>query len=651
MSSQPPMLNRPRWLELFQSLRSPSELLAGFTQRGGSRIETAVGEIRREADRLRKTGSGHLADRAAVLRAHVADGCPATAATVRMPAFALVAEAFRRALGVRLYDQQLLAGLALVDGGVAQMQTGEGKTFAGALPATVHALAGRGVHVMTVNGYLATRDYEQLKPVYAMLGISVGLLRGSDAPALKRAAYRCDVTYGPGHEFGFDFLRDQSRLIARGKPRLGETFRNDLRGQPPADDSIQRGQAVAIVDELDSVLIDEATTPLVLADQNATPTPDADIYRAARTVARQLRPGVDFVASGADGGKLTSRGRTTVNALPPTVRRQALQRTWRAYVETALRAERLFRRGIEYVVRDHQIHLVDQHTGRIFADRNWQDGLQQAIQAKEGLPIVADPTTLARITRQRYFRRYDAVCGMTGTATNCRWELKRVYGLRVTEIPTHQACRRREEPMRAFADLASKRRAIADDVVARHQRGQPVLLGTASIAESQGMSTLLVLRRVPHLVLNGLQDQAEADIVSRAGRLGAVTIATNLAGRGTDIPLGPGAADAGGLHVVVCEPHESARVDRQLIGRTARQGAPGSCQRFLSADDATIVNFDPAWAEHIRRLSGPHGEVAADLLPRLLALQRRVERLRSRQRSRLSAHDDWLEQMLRTFAS
>ncbi len=640
------MISEPRWWHAFRSLAMP---LAGVVTRNAD----PLADIHHHAAALADVPLCELADHADELRGRVRAGCSPTAAAVVGPGFALVREAFRRLLGIQLYDVQLLAGLALVRPAVAEMQTGEGKTFAAVLPAFVHALAGRGVHVMTVNAYLAERDFEQLEPVYRTLGLSAGLVRSDATPADKRAAYACDVTYGPGYEFGFDYLRDQSQLLARRHEPLGDEFRRQLRGEAPPDHGVQRGHAVAIVDEIDSVLLDEATTPLVLARGSQSPASaeNAAVYKAALVAARRLTAGVDFVDTGLPKAHLTRHGIAILQSQTDDIPRQGLQRPWRDYVEAALQADLRFRRDVEYIVRDDQILLVDQHTGRIFADRSWQDGLHQAVQAKEGITITCEQEVVARITRQRFFRRYDILCGMTGTAATSGRELKAVFGLPVESIATHRRCQRREVPARHFADRASKRAAIAEDVAARHRRGQPVLVGTQTIEESEMMSTLLVLRNVPHLVLNGKQDQEEATIVGRAGLRGAVTIATNMAGRGTDIPLGPGVPALGGLHVIVCEPHESARVDRQLIGRAARQGDPGSYQRFASAEDPTIVLFAPRLVEPMRRTADNQGECSGELQSEIQRVQRQVERLRFQQRQQMYAHDDWLENMLRDFAS
>lgn len=638
------MTSQPSWLRTFRSIAAPLATVAQSTRRKLQAIQAYRATLTR-------VPTHELPGHVNRLRTKLAEGCLPTADSVVVPCFALVAEAFHRVLGIQLYEVQLQAGLALVQPAVAQMQTGEGKTFAASLPGLVYALSGRGVHVMTVNAYLAERDFEQLEPVFEALGVTVGFLTPDATPESKRAAYACDVTYGPGYDFGFDYLRDQAQLLARGTARLGDYFRERLRNDRPRDLLVQRGHVAAIVDEIDSVLLDEATTPLVLAWGGDEPAENAEVFRAALDVAGRLEPGRDYLEIGLRRGQLTPEGTTRLESRGQEIPALGLQRPWRDYVETALRAKLQFRRDIEYIVRDDQILLVDQHTGRIFADRSWQDGLHQAVQAKEGVTITREQGTLARITRQRFFRLYDTVCGMTGTAMVSRRELHKVYGLRVVDIPTHRPCRRRHEPARFFADQETKRTAIADDVAARHHRRQPVLVGTQTIEESQWMSALLDERQVVHLVLNGKQDEEEAAIVAAAGQLGAVTIATNMAGRGTDIPLGPGVAELGGLHVIVCEPHESARVDRQLIGRSARQGDPGSCQQFASGQDATIVNFAPQLSERIRREAELDGSIAHDFRTDIAKIQRDVEQLRFQQRRQMYAHDDWLESMLLEFAS
>lgn len=609
-----------------------------------------VERVRAAETGLRGLPDTELATRTGELRCRVV-AATGVAEDVWADMFALACEALRRELNVTLYDVQLLGGIALTRGAVAEMLTGEGKTFTTLLPAACQALAGQGVHVMTVNDYLARRDFELLAPVLRRLGFTVGMVGAESPPDAKRAAYACDITFGPGYEFGFDYLRDQVAALMQPPPRLGESLRARRRGTlPSAPRPMQRGQAAAIVDEADSVMIDEATTPLVLAAGGDEPAANADVYRAALRASGQLEAGLHFqVDEAAATLHLTRAGAEFLSDRPDQIPRRGLDRPWPVYVEQALRAERLFRRDVHYVVVDATVRLVDQYTGRIFTDRSWRDGLQQAVQAKEGVSITTETKSLARITRQRYFRRYKFLCGMTGTAQGAERELRDVYGLDVVVIPPHRPCRRTNLPIRICANLAAKEEAIIAEVERLHRLRRPVLIGTAAIEASERLARRLDERGIPYCLLNGKQDAAEAEIVARAGQLGAVTVATNMAGRGTDITLGPGVVELGGLHVIAGEPQESTRVDRQLVGRTARQGDPGSCQLFASADDPLFSRHAPGLASRIRRQAGegrelPGGGGLGRLIP---VVQHRVDRILARRRREMFAHDDWLETVLR----
>ncbi len=631
--------------------RSPVNSVLRFVQRMTRRSRRSEQNFL-DAVRLRAR-SLHDLDRAA-LRQHV-EGLRDCAAPTAAPSsktvidsFALVFEAARQVLGIQLYDAQLLGGWAMTQTAIAEMQTGEGKTFAALLPACVHALAGKGVHVMTVNAYLAERDYELLTPVYDLLGISAGLISAEASPQEKRGAYQCDVTYGPGYEFGFDYLRDQVSLLSRKKPKLGSAFMDKMKGREQSSPTLMhRGQAVAIVDEADSVLIDEATTPLVLSSQGNLPAENAHVFEAARDMAGQLELGEDYLEQEPGPSlQLTDAGRKrlTNSAVP----QQGLDRPWHAYVEQALRAKRIYRCDVHYVIIEDEIQIVDQQTGRIFADRSWRDGLHQAVQAKERVPITAEATSIARITRQRYFRLYSHLCGMTGTAQGSERELRDVFGLKVCVIAPHRPNQRVTQSPRVFATTATKEQAIADDVEQRYAGGQPVLIGTAAIEVSERLAVLLGERGIPFQLLNGKQDADEASIVARAGQRGAVTIATNMAGRGTDIQLGYGVDALGGLHVIASEPQESGRVDRQLVGRAARQGDPGSCQMFISADDTVLQQHAPMLARRIRQFGDV--EAAADSAQAIAAkiddLQARIEKQNALLRRQLFVQDDWVEQVL-----
>jgi preprotein translocase subunit SecA len=608
-----------------------------------------IARARDFATKLSNLSDTKLVETTADLRQRVLAGESVTSDAIVEPAFAVALAAIKRVMSIDLYDVQLLGGLALCRGKIAEMQTGEGKTFTALLPSYLHALPAAGVHVMTVNAYLAERDYEELASVFPLLGMSVGLVQADMSVDDKRTAYACDITYGPGYEFGFDYLRDQVALIARPKPRLGESFRARQRGtSEDAPRPMQRGQAAAIVDEADSVMLDEAMTPLVMATGSKDPAPNTHVYLAALKTADELEIDRDFVIDEAAATlQLTAHAVQRFTDQPNLAPRGQLDRSWTIYVEQALRAERLFRRDVDYVVDDGTIRLVDQYTGRIFEDRSWHEGLHQAVQAKEGILVTTENKTLARITRQRYLMRYKHLCGMTGTAEGGELELQGVYGQNVTVIPPNRPSKRNMLPAQAFGDLASKEQAIVEDIIRVQLTGQPVLVGTTTIDSSMRLVELLDQRGMSYQLLNGKQDAEESEIVAQAGQRGAVTIATNMAGRGTDIKLGPGVHELGGLHVIATEPQESTRIDRQLYGRAARQGDPGSCQRFASSEDELFTRYAPSLSARMRRLADDHGRCHVDLSHDVAAVQQRVETIKSRQRRDMFAHDDWLESVLK----
>lgn len=611
-----------------------------------------INRVRDVAARLLKLPDTGMVQQTDALRQSVKTGRSALEEDLLVPAFALVVEATRRMLGLVLYDVQLLAGLSLSRGAIAEMQTGEGKTFAVLLPACVHGLSGNGVHVMTVNAYLAARDYELLAPVYRLLGFSAGLIQAEADIESKRDAYNCDITYGPGYEFGFDYLRDQLAGISRRKPGLGECFRDQLRGRSAGvPNPMQRGHRVAIVDEADSVMLDEATTPLVLAMGGGTPAEDTGAYRAAAKIAAELDVDTHFRVDQVGRLQLTRMGLERLAAMSDDIPRRGLARPWPVYVEQALRAEWLFREDVHYIIADRKIRIVDQYTGRIFADRSWRDGLEQAVQTKAGVTITTETKSVARITRQRFLRLYPLRCGMTGTAQGAERELRDLYGTEVVVIPPNKPCQRKILPTRVFVDQASKERALIADIVQSRRSQRPVLVGTAAIETSERLASFLGEQKINYQLLNGKQDAEEAAIVARAGQLDMVTIATNMAGRGTDIKLGPGVAELGGLHVVATEPQQSMRVDRQLVGRAARQGDPGSCQLFASADDDLFRRYSPTLSERMRRSDDASGEVRTNFDRAITELQRQVDREHAISRRQLFDHDDWLDEVLADLAS
>ena len=543
-------------------------------------------------------------------------------------AFALTAESIRRSLNIEPFDVQLQAGLALVRGEVAEMQTGEGKTIAAAFPALALSLAGRGVHVVTANAYLAQRDCAELRPIFERLGVSCGLIDSRLSPAEKTASYRCDITYGPGYEFGFDYLRDQVALHAAPESRPGEDFLRVLRGQPePKHDTAQRGLPFAVIDEVDNVLIDDASSPLLLSGPGGDTAEDAVVHLAARDLASRLTPDIDYRVTASTGQvRLTQAGHARIWDDEATLPLKQLIRPWHVYVEQAVRARALYRRDVQYVVRDDKVCIVDESTGRIFDERVWRDGLHQAVEARENVPITAEKQTLATITRQRFYRLYTGLSGMTGTATGSESEFESFYRLSVTAIPTRRPCQRMILPTRFFGSAAAKWSAIAADIQTRHKNAQPVLVGTKSIAHSEVLAAKLESLGVSFELLNGKQDEDEAEIVSRAGASGAVTIATNMAGRGTDISPDETALNRGGLHVIAAEHHDSSRIDRQLVGRAARQGNPGSAQFFVSGDDELIVRHADWLRRQMQHSAGKGGELRLDLTRPVRKLQQQVER-------------------------
>ncbi|MGE0757538.1 MAG: preprotein translocase subunit SecA [Pirellulaceae bacterium] len=594
----------------------------------------------------RHGSSAPVASEWLALRRLVEAGTPWHDEAIVLRAFVLVAVAIQRSLGWQPYQVQLLAGLAMTRACIAEMQTGEGKTLATVFPAALFSLAGRGVHVMTVNAYLAERDYEIVKPLLAHLGIQAGLLRPDDDAARRRAAYLCPISYGPGYEFGFDYLRDQ--LLLQDRAPDGADF-DDRLADPPAAAmaSRQRGHAFAIIDEADSVLIDEATTPLVISDHTPSLHPHPEPYRLARELAASLQPGKEFAWDARSGVRLLPEVRRQMaDVLQSCRQRCPLQRPWMQYIEQAVLAHHVLRRDVDYVVDGTGVRIVDKDTGRIFSDRTWQDGLHQAVEAKEQLPIMAESRTAARIARQRYFQLYGRLCGLTGTAASSAGELADVYGLEVTPIPLRTPSRRVVERTRCFVDFQRKWDAIVDDVYAKWQRGQPVLIGTGTIQQSEELARRLEKRFIPFRLLNGRQTAEEAAVIADAGQRGAVTVATNMAGRGTDIRLGPGVAELGGLHVVAAQRHESERVDRQLIGRCARQGDPGSCQFFVSADDRLIKLHSPILARQMQRLARENGEIYCDLSAQIRTVQNQAERAARLRRQELAQHDEWLTELV-----
>lgn len=560
--------------------------------------------------------------------------------------FSLVVESVRRALGLTYHQEQLMAGLAMIRGEIVEMQTGEGKTVTAVLPACWFALAGRGVHVMTVNDYLAQRDFQTLTSVYARLGLSSGLNQPRLSAKAKRTAYTAEITYGPGYEFGFDYLRDQVMSLSQQRPRLGSQFSRTLNGcESPTPQPVQRTHAVAIVDEADSVMIDEATVPLVLSSQGGQPANNAEVYQAARQAALTLKVGQDYLVNEQTSElQITDLGILRLTADRSLIPLERLDRPWMQYIEQALRAELFYHRDIHYVVYDNRVQIVDPHTSRIFADRTWRNGLHQAVEVKEGKPITSESQPIARIMRQKYFQLYDQLCGMSGTVQGCEREFRDVYGVRHTVIPPHRPSRRIDLPVRLFVSQQSREQAIICSIQELLSTRRPVLVGTSDIESSRRLSQLLHDKQLRHHLLNGLQDADEAAVIASAGEPETITIATNLAGRGTDIKLGPGVAETGGLHVIAAGFQLTERIDRQLIGRAARKGEPGSSQILASISDPLFLQSSPRWISSLKQQARPNGEipVTKQILGRIVKTQRKLELQGMQRRKQLTQHDDWL---------
>lgn len=546
---------------------------------------------------------------------------------IQVEAVALAREVAKRATGLNAYEVQVQGALALLGGTIAELATGEGKTLVAAIAALVYALEGRGVHVATVNSYLAERDCEFARPIFESIGLSIGLLPERGENPAKRAAYAKDVTYGVGYEFGFDYLRDQLALMRQ--PQLGATqrlFQQMLDDEPAAADVVQRGLAAAIIDEVDSVLIDEAGSPLVISEPSPQSNEEASPYHFAHQQASELVEGEDFTIQ-KRRPRLTPGGLQRIHENEDIPWPQ-LRRPWQNYVSNALMATHVFNRDEHYIVRDDEVVIVDVFTGRAHEERSWNGGLHQAVNAKEDTKIQPELESAASITRQRYYGLYDRICGLTGTASESAAEFKEFFGLLVTRIPEHRSNQREVLPDRMFPTSAAAIQAVVDEVRSRHERGQPILVGTRTIRISDQISEQLKERNIPHRLLSAKEDKEENEIVAEAGQRGKVLIATNMAGRGTHIGLTDEVIELGGLHVIGVERNESSRVDRQLIGRCARQGEPGGAQFFVSADDA----------------------ITAKDAKSLLAMQAKLEQQAYQQRRLANERDQWTDQTRQALA-
>ena len=550
-------------------LQGLSKLVLGdFNARELKRIGQIVSRINALEPEVSRLDDAALAAKTPEFKQRLERG--ATLDDLLPEAFAVVREVAKRQVGMRPFDVQLIGAVVLHEGNIAEMKTGEGKTLVCTMPLYLNALTGHGCHLVTVNDYLAKRDAEWMGPIYRALGLSVGLVIHEKDFAQRREAYACDITYGTNNEFGFDYLRDNMAISL--------------------DHVVQRELNYAIIDEVDSILIDEARTPLIISGPSEKPT---ELYYRYAEIARRLKPERDYtVDEKARTVAPTEEGIARVEKMTG-IKNLFDDRNMEHshYLINALKAEALMHRDEDYVVKDGQVIIVDEFTGRLMFGRRYSDGLHQAIEAKEGVKIERESQTLATITIQNYFRMYKKLAGMTGTALTEEEEFRKIYGMDVIVVPTNRPLIRTEYPDVVFLTEKAKFEAIVEEVAECHARGQPVLVGTVSIEKSERLSRMLAKRGIPHQVLNAKHHEQEAQIIAQAGQKGAVTIATNMAGRGTDIKLGEGVAELGGLHIIGSERHEARRIDNQLRGRAGRQGDPGSSRFYVSLQDDLMRLF------------------------------------------------------------
>ncbi len=563
--------------------------------------------------------------------------------------FALIREAATRTVGKRHFPVQLIGGRVMLKGMIAEMETGEGKTLTATLPAAAAALAGIPVHVITVNDYLAGRDSRWMNPIYQLLGLRVGTIVHGMDPSARRAAYGAHVTYCTNKEVAFDYLKDRI-VLGRESGRAGLQVERLYEKRPRVDRLLLRGLHFAIVDEADSVLVDEARTPLIISGAEDSDTSEQETCQTALALASTMILDRDFnIESHNRTAKLLPAGLQHIENASVTMGGVWKRRHWREQLITqALSAQHLYLDGKQYLIKDGKIQIIDEYTGRVMADRSWEHGLHQMIEVKEGCTMSRRTQPLARISYQRFFRRYLWLSGMTGTAREVAGELWSTYKLATARIPTNKPSRRQRWPAQIHATEEEKWKAIVNRIAEMHRKGRPVLVGTRSVKASEHLSNLLTERNLPNQLLNARQDVIEAMIIAEAGQPGRITVATNMAGRGTDIILGPKVPELGGLHVIATELHEARRIDRQLFGRCARQGDPGTCEAIISAEDELQKSHSPGiWKVLSRAASLRRQGLPSPLRGfNLRVAQRSAERLHRRMRRDLLKIDEHLDATL-----
>jgi preprotein translocase subunit SecA len=635
---------RDSWLD--RAAASATGFLRQHIHGGSPHYLRFVKQVNARADGLDGLGEAELGQRVRALRRnlygeglrdeHVAES------------FALVREFASRRLGMRHHDVQLFGGRVMLKGMVAEMETGEGKTMTATLPATTAALAGIPVHIVTVNDFLVARDAEWMAPIYKSFGLSVGTITEGMDLEQRRAAYACDITYCTNKQLVFDYLKDRL-LLDQERRRLHLQLEGLHKENPRTSRVLMRGLCFAIVDEADSVLVDEARTPLIISNKGDA-SQEEGTYKEALRIARKLHLPRDFTIRARDKHvELTDLGKAQIR-----LHVRGLGGIWTGakrreeLVSQALAALHIYQADKHYLLNDGKVQIIDEYTGRVMADRSWERGLHQMIETKEGCAVTGRQETLARISYQRFFRRYLRLAGMTGTAREVTRELWSVYRLNVVRVPTNRRLQRVSQPDRVYLSAETKWREIVNRVHELHEKNRPVLIGTRSVAASEHLSALLTDAGLSHRVLNARQNQEEAGIITQAGQAGRITVATNMAGRGTDIRLAPGIAEAGGLHVLATERHDARRIDRQLFGRCGRQGDPGSFQSLLSLEDELVkdyygdipVRILGRWLNREKTLPGWLG------LPLVMLAQSAAEYHHSRTRRDLLKQDDNLGDML-----
>jgi preprotein translocase subunit SecA len=638
----------PQFDQLFKSVRY---LATGQVRGRLGEWSTLVPQVAALEEGLMEKNEYDLKKMSLSLRYRARSGEPLERLLVE--AFALVREAGRRTLNMRHFDVQLLGGAAVHFKSIVEMQTGEGKTLTATLPLYLAALEGKGAHLATVNDYLAKRDADQMRPVFELLGMKVGCIQSQMPQADRAKQYKCDITYGTANEMGFDFLRD--RLLKR---RIGEGQRDLFgamlgRAGSSNEEPVQGELNFMLVDEADSILIDEARTPLIIsALPGEEEEREAEAYRWAAKVAPDFEEEEHFDYDHKDKTvELTLLGRRRVReAKKPDAMDRTPLSTIYEHVERAIKVKREMFLDRQYVVRDGEIVIVDEFTGRLGEGRKWRAGIHQAVEAQEDVKITFATSQAARITVQDFFLRYNRLSGMTGTARSSAGELRKIYTCHVIPVPTNRPPIREQLPTLVYGTAEDKWQAIIDDIAAMNDLGRPVLVGTRTIDKSELLSRLLTERGVEHVVLNARHVAEEAEIVAAAGQQGKVTVATNMAGRGTDIRLGEGVHELGGLHVICTELHESQRIDRQLIGRCGRQGDPGTYRQFLALDDEILlIGLGPKKAESLKTrglaLVGSGPLSGYDEL--FYKAQRKVERRHFHDRKVLLYHEKERQKMQR----